>query len=171
MKRCKLCKELKVREVNGLAVSKFCSACKKIKDEEKKAKKKLTKTYQKARYKTLHRKAWKLISERIRRTGAVNGYNECYTCRKMFPWKECHCSHYIHGKLDFDERNLKNCCNYCNTYLSGNLGEYTLHLIEDYGLEWIKELKADKNKVYTIEELETIIEYEKEKLKILDLWE
>lgn len=193
MKQCRACKEFNVRERNGIAVSKWCTACRKAIDAEKKEKlkaKKLklkelktqkalakkerklkTKKHLKSKLKALKAKAWKLISERVRRTGSVNGYNECYTCRKILPWKESHCAHYIHGKLDFDDRNLKNCCSYCNTYLSGNLGEYTLRLIEDYGIEFVHKLKEDKNKVYTIEDLEAVIEYEKEQLKMLDLFD
>jgi hypothetical protein len=39
MKKCKLCGELKVREQGGIAVSKWCTPCKKTKDQEKKLKK------------------------------------------------------------------------------------------------------------------------------------
>lgn len=45
MKQCKCCREVNVREFNGIAVSKFCASCRKEKEIIKKAKKKLTKGY------------------------------------------------------------------------------------------------------------------------------
>lgn len=159
-KLCKRCNENQLFYRNGLPISKFCSPCKKEVELEKKEKKKSTKTYQKSRYKTLKAKAWKLISEYVRKQGAdFNGFVSCYTCGIQKHWKELHCSHYIHNKLDFDLRNLKPCCQKCNTYLSGNLGEYTLRLVRENGLEWVEQLKSDANLItYNNDHLETIIQ-------------
>lgn len=44
MKKCKLCGELNVRVRNGIAVSKWCTSCKKQVEQEKKDKAKLRKT-------------------------------------------------------------------------------------------------------------------------------
>jgi hypothetical protein len=166
MKKCKLCKELKVREFNGIGVSKFCVPCRKIKEQEKKDKKKLTKTYQKAKYKTLHKKAWILISAYVRQQGADSeGFNHCYTCGNRFHYKEMHCSHFHHNKLDFDLRNLKACCVKCNTYMSGNLAIYATKLARELGVEGLEELKLDSNTIsYTNEDLEVIIEQYKERV-------
>jgi hypothetical protein len=160
MKRCKLCKELKVREVNGIAISKFCSSCKKVKELEKKAKHKLTKTCQKKEFKKLHRKAWKKISEYVRKQEANEfGMTPCYTCGGRFHYAALHCGHYLHNKLDFDLRNLKPQCPQCNLYLSGNLAVYGLRLAKENSVEWLEQLHLDANTTtYTIEDLERIIE-------------
>lgn len=93
---------------------------------------------------TLEQRAWKVFSEYIRRRGADwRGNTTCFTCRRQYPWKEMHAAHRWHNKLDFDERNIKPCCNRCNNYLHGNLGAYERHLIEDYGMEWAKQLEQD----------------------------
>jgi len=76
----------------------------------------------------------------------------------MFPWKELHCGHYQHGKLDFDERNLKPQCTLCNTFHSGRLDEYTLRLISENGKEWVEQLRNDASKHpgYTLDEMKQI---------------
>lgn len=182
MKRCKLCKELKVREVNGIAVSKFCSACKKVKElelreknnakkeklkEEKlaKAQRKLerklaTKKYQKSKFKSLHKKAWGLISKYVRQQGADEfGFNYCYTCGLKEQYKVLQCGHFFHGKLDFDLRNLKPQCAACNMYKSGDLANYAVKLAKELGVEGMEKLRLDANTTtYTIEDLEKIIE-------------
>lgn len=181
MKRCKLCKELKVREINGLAVSKFCSSCKKVKElelreknkankeklkEEKlaKAQRKLerklsTKKYQKSKFKSLHKKAWGLISKYVRQIGADEfGFNTCYTCGLKEEYKILQCGHFFHGKLDFDLRNLKPQCAACNMYKSGDLANYAVKLVKELGVEGMEQLRLDANTTsYTIEDLERII--------------
>ena len=110
--------------------------------------------------KTLHKKAWGLYSIYRRSSEAdFQGYVECYTCLKKIPWQEAHLGHFLHGKLDFDTRNTKIQCCGCNTFKDGNLGEYAQRLIEENGLEWLKQLKKDavKGNDYSIEELEDII--------------
>jgi len=167
MKRCKTCKQLNVRERNGIATSKYCSPCKKAKELEKKAKHKETKTYQKKRFKTLHAKAWKLISLYVRQLGVDEyGYNRCYTCDGEFHYRELHCSHYHHNKLDFDLRNLRPCCPKCNTYMSGNLAIYGTKLARELGVEGLEQLRLDANTTtYTTEDLENIIkQYAKENI-------
>ena len=97
------------------------------------------------------------MSEVVRREGSNdNGFQRCYSCQKMFPWKELQAGHRWHDKLDFDFDNIKPQCVKCNKYLHGNLGEYERHLIEEYGLEFAQELKkkADRYILYTYKELE-----------------
>lgn len=135
----------------------------KAKKLEKLARKKLrkesSKKFQKTEQKKWHAKCWKLMSERVRtKTADWKGMVECYTCYRSFLYKEMHCGHYQHGKLDFDSRNLKPQCTACNTYHGGRLDEYTLHLIKDYGLEWVQQLKIDaaRHPGYKLEELKEI---------------
>lgn len=121
---------------------------------------------------SLMKKAWKLMSELVRR-GASDwrGYAECYTCRQVKQWKELDCGHYIHNKLDFDQRNLKPQCTYCNKYISGNLGKYAERLIEENGEKWLRQLRKDadlKGNNYKMQELRDIIEELKVKLSKLE---
>ena len=120
--------------------------------------------------KSLKKKAWKLVSEFVRRRSANwKGEVSCFTCGAIKNWKETHCGHWKHGKLDYDTRNLKPQCKKCNVYLHGNLDRYTLRLIEENNIEWIKRLEQDANQVkkYTIKELEEIIERYTKWLKAL----
>lgn len=114
-------------------------------------------------------KTWKLMSEWVRRSGADwRGMNICYTCGMFHPWKELHAGHYQHGKLDFDERNLKPQCAACNTYHGGRLDEYTLRLIRENGLEWVERLKRDaaQHGGYSLNEIKIIHAELKDKLEL-----
>jgi hypothetical protein len=180
--KCKSCREPKIRLRNGIKTHSLCTECRKIKElelreknkankeklkEEKlsKAQRKLerklsTKKYQKSKFKSLHKKAWGLISKYVRQQGADEfGMNECYTCSERKHWKEMHCSHYFHNKLDFDLRNLKACCEQCNFWKSGHLAPYGVRLAKELGVEGMEKLRLDANTTtYTIEDLEKIIQ-------------
>lgn len=176
MKKCKLCKELNVREFNGIAISKYCVACRKAKAQEKKEKHLKTKGAQESLRKKLHKKAWGLISEFVRKSAAklTNSSRDvlrCYTCGKLVYWKKAHCSHFHHNRLDFDLRNLKACCAGCNTYKHGNLAIYASKLVMELTMDGMGKLYLDANikgNNYSIEELENIIEVYKQKLKELE---
>lgn len=106
--------------------------------------------------KSLHKKLWDLQSKEIRSKAAdFSGYAECYTCRRKYQWKEMDVGHRFHNKLDFDKRNLKPQCVRCNKWLHGASGEYTARLIEDFGMEWYKQLERDahQHKGYSLKEL------------------
>lgn len=125
----------------------------------KKERKLKTKGYQKSELKKWHAKCWTLMSKWIRSKDAnFQGYARCYTCKKLFQWQELHCGHWKHGKLDFDERNLRSQCNFCNTYKGGMLDVYTLNLVKENGLEWVEKLKSDaaQHPGYKLEELKQI---------------
>lgn len=141
------------------------------KREENKAKrlarKQASKKFQQSQLKTWRAKTWKVMSEWVRRSGADwRGYVACYTCGIQLHYKLCHASHFIHGKLDFDERNLKSCCVQCNLYLSGNLGHYAVRLIEENGIEWVHKLQADaaQHPGYQLDELKLIFSSLSERL-------
>jgi len=88
--------------------------------------------------------------------------NPCISCRNPVP-KKVNAGHYIaSGKskfLTFHEDNVHLQCEYCNTYLHGNLLDYRINLIEKIGLERVKYLEDNRNKTkkYTREELKEII--------------
>ena len=119
--------------------------------------------------KTLHKKAWALMSKYVRISSADwKGNVKCYSCGTTLNWKQANAGHRYHGKLDFDFRNIKVQCVSCNLYNSGNLGEYEKHIIRDHGIEWSDRLCRDaheKMNNYSIKELEDIIEYLKKLLK------
>lgn len=122
--------------------------------------------------KIVHDRVWKLMSKYIRTKNADEfGMVECYTCGKMYHWKELQAGHYKHDRLDFDERNLKPQCIRCNNYLSGRLDVYTENLIRDYGIDWWKQLVFDANnhKGYSLEEMLEIEKDLKEKLSKINL--
>ncbi len=103
----------------------------------------------------------------VRTKGADwRGYNKCYTCsivKHYLETKELQCGHYWHGRLDFDERNLRPQCSRCNKWLSGNLDNYTMNLIEEIGLDAVKQLRKDAHQHpgYTrLELLEIISKYQ-----------
>jgi hypothetical protein len=86
----------------------------------------------------------------------------CYTCGKIDDWKNMHCGHFKHGKLDFDFRNQHCQCPKCNTYESGKLDVYGIKLVREHGLGWVNQLEKDawaKGNDYSIEELREIIRY------------
>lgn len=115
----------------------------------------------------LRNKAWALMSEWIRRRWSdKDGNVVCITCGKKIHWKKAHASHYKHGRLDFDEININPSCSKCNVFLHGNLGNYTIFLVEKYGLDVVNDLCRRANVVhkYSRQELEDIIKDLKEKI-------
>lgn len=161
-----------------LIKSKRCISCQRAKkklEREKSLMKKLERKEKKLRTikgrKQLKKKAEALLHLYIRRRAMdFSGMIECYTCRHRFPLEKIHAGHYRHGKLDLDERNLHPQCVGDNTYKGGLLNKYTLHLIEDYGIEWVKQLDQDAdrdNGQYSYEFLQATIEKYTNLLKTL----
>lgn len=117
--------------------------------------------------KILKDKAWTIFSVYIR----LRDRATCFTCDKRiwdedigeFTIKGFNAGHYIHNVLDFDEMNINCQCIRCNHHLSGNLGEYSLRLIEKYGLEAVNQLRlrgknALRGEILSTEEYQTIID-------------
>lgn len=96
----------------------------------------------KSSIKGLKGKIWKVFSEYVRRRDK----GICFTCGVKKDWKEMHASHLFHNKLDFHPRNIHACCPRCNTFLHGNLGEYTARFIKKYGLDQYDELKKSQTR-------------------------
>ena len=114
-------------------------------------------------YKGLRKKAWELQSRAIRKEEKYR----CCTCWKIYSKDETQLGHFIHGdSMDFVRDNLHCQCVKCNHFLSGNLINYTMFMLEKYGKEKVDELRKLKwmPHRYTIKELEAIIKmYEKPK--------
>ena len=85
--------------------------------------------------------------------------------------RQMHCGHFKsvggNGNLRFNEDNCHKQCSICNNHLSGNIGEYTKNLILKIGQERVDALDIKTTKVYTVEELQEIIEKYKSKVKEL----
>jgi hypothetical protein len=72
-------------------------------------------------------------------------------------------------ELRFNEDNVHRQCEHCNSYLSGNLINYRINLIERIGLDKVEFLERkdhDPNKL-TIEEIKAITKKYREKLRKL----
>lgn len=95
----------------------------------------------------------------------------CISCKKE-P-KKINAGHYYssggHKNLTFNECNVWLQCEYCNTYLHGNLIEYRKNLIKKIGkikVDWLDE-NAHVTRKFTRDELKEIAEKYKEKTKEL----
>ena len=114
-KTCKLCDKERYANTSWCAFHyqqrELEKKLKKKEREEKKAIDKVKKKTEKDLKKLIHKRVWKLMSEYIRSKDADQyGFNYCYTCGAKKHWREFHCGHYKHDRLDFDERNLKQQC-------------------------------------------------------------
>ena len=119
--------------------------------------------------------AWSLFSEWTRRKWAdANGFITCISCGAKVHWKEANASHWRHGhsvKSFMMEENVNPSCVKCNLYLSGNLGEYTLWMLNKYGENTINAIRAAGREIYnpSRQELENLIIEYKTKLESLNV--
>lgn len=88
----------------------------------------------------------------------------CFTCGVRRDWKESHAGHFIpkgsYSDTEFDPINIHNQCPKCNTFLGGNLTEYTIRMIDQYGREKVDDLRRRGRivKKWKKEELKELIE-------------
>jgi hypothetical protein len=98
--------------------------------------------------------------------------NVCISCSK--PALKENAGHFYnannHWNVRFNELNVHLQCEYCNTYLHGNLIEYRENLITKIGFYKFSVLKheSDKTRKFSIDELKEIISIYKAKVKILE---
>lgn len=116
---------------------------------------------------SLKKKAWKLLSEVIRRSSAdKNGYAMCYTCGTSGHWKSFDAGHAIpgrHGAVLFDTDIIRLQCKTCNIWKRGNYPVFTLKLINEHSAEWFEKKLADSHKIVKLtasDIREKITEYE-----------
>ena len=94
----------------------------------------------------------------------------CISCNKPV-LKKANASHYYssggHKNVTFDPDNVHKSCEFCNTFLHGNLIPYRTNLIERIGLKRYEALesKANITKKFTREELRELITEYKQKTK------
>ena len=124
---------------------------------------------------SLKKKAWKLVSEYVRRRDAdEGGFCGCYTCGAPIHWKyEGQAGHAIPGRnnavlLDADICRLQ--CRRCNVFMGGRYEIFAAKLIRENGLEWFEEKLAGARQAVKLDRasLEAIIESYKAKLEELD---
>ena len=110
---------------------------------------------------SLRRKLDQLFSKWIRgRDAAPNGIGRCYTCNR---YSHLEASHFIprqHAATRWDERNVHGACAYCNRWQHGNLAEYYVRLVRQYGQATVDELMRLKRQPahFTRSDLEALIE-------------
>jgi len=88
----------------------------------------------------LKKEADKVFSKWIRKRDS-----KCYTC---VSGKAEQCGHYISRSylyLRYDERNCHGQCISCNVFKKGNLTNYAVRLVNEYGVELLKEFERVKH--------------------------
>ena len=114
----------------------------------------------------------KLTSEYVRRSYANSrGYAPCYTCGRMFFWKELDCGHLIkrsHYATRWDLENLRPQCQICNRLLGGNYKIYTEKMKKELGQERYDALWRKSRQTYKFYDLDDRILEMTHKLEFLD---
>lgn len=122
---------------------------------------------------SLKKKAWKLMSEFIRRRDADwKGEVQCVTCGLVKHWKQLQAGHFIPGRRNsilFDERNIHAQCYGCNVMKQGNTVKYFRFMQRTYGDTVIEELEHLNtiDKQFQPKELEELIQDLKQKINEL----
>lgn len=96
----------------------------------------------------------------------------CISCDKGLNWHgQWHAGHFKTTKarpdIRFNEDNCHKQCSVCNNFLSGNIDEYRPRLLDKIGTERLLALTLNKVKRYECEELKSIEQLYKRKLKDL----
>lgn len=102
--------------------------------------------------------------------GTVGGC--CYTCGKYHDFVDLDAGHFQQGShlaTYFEEDNVHAQCTYCNRYNHGNLINYTLRMIKEYGQERVDDLIRQNHTVRKFKTWEFDEITEKYKQKIADL--
>jgi hypothetical protein len=119
----------------------------------------------------LKQKAWKLVSEYVRRKDADEGGTAaCYTCGVLAHWKDLHAGHAIPGRHNavlFDVDIIRPQCPRDNLFLGGRYEIFAAKLIRENGLEWFEKKLSDARKVtkFSRADIEDLIALYKQKLE------
>ena len=104
----------------------------------------------------------------IRQRDSKEGYFICISCNEEKPISQMHAGHFYSAgqfsNVRHDEDNVNGQCNYCNTFLHGNLLNYREGLLKKIGPERFKVLEIRKhnfNKMGKFEVELLISEYKK----------
>jgi hypothetical protein len=125
---------------------------------------------------SLKKKAWKLLSELVRRNknGAhvPDGWNVCYTCDAAKPWQELQAGHAIPGRTGavlLDEEILRPQDAKCNIWGRGMHHVFAAKLIKENGMDWWEQKLSTSRQIkkWSRDELEQKIESYKARLQAL----
>ena len=176
--KCKNCRDKFIPKVFNI---KYCDKelCRSvmIKEALKKSKAKKVKEWNKE--KKVRKEALKTLSEYKKELQVIfnkfirlrdKGLN-CISCNK--PAKKENAGHYrsVGGnpELRFEELNNNLQCEYCNTYLHGNLIDYRINLIKKIGIKKVEWLEGKHDpKHYTIEQIKGLKVMYRLKIKQLE---
>lgn len=121
--------------------------------------------------KSLKNKAWKLLSEWVRRRDAdAGGTTYCFTCSKPIHWKyEAQAGHAIPGRHNavlLDAEIIRPQCQRCNVWSGGMYHVFATKLIKENGMSWWDRKLIDARRAvkFAREDLEKLIEQYKAKL-------
>jgi len=117
-----------------------------------------------------------VFSEYIRlRNADKNGNVTCFTCGKVEHWKgkgmqAGHFQSRKHYATRWDETNVQVQCSGCNVFKYGEQYKFALNLDKHFGDGTAEELfiKAKEIVKFSTKELETLITYYKDQVKLLD---
>lgn len=116
---------------------------------------------------------WGWFSKYIRlKYSDSQGLVKCCTCDTVDHWKKMDAGHFVHRdrkSVKFSELNVHPQCSRCNTYLKGNEYIHGRYIDIKYGAGTADKLILEGKKIYKFSriELANLIEYYKEKAKIL----
>lgn len=99
----------------------------------------------------LREEAAVLLQKLVRMKAAdENGLAECVTCGKRQHYKEMDGGHFISRKwtaTKLVEENVHPQCKGCNQYASGRHDDYSLYMVDTYGIEMVRELNDKKREL------------------------
>lgn len=117
----------------------------------------------------LKKKIWKEFSIHVRSSAAdEQGVVQCVTCPARHVWNsgQIQAGHWIHNRLDFDERNVHPQCVPCNYHWNTKVSiSYSIFMAKTYGIEVMEELQLLANTQgnrYPRAELERLLNHYKE---------
>ena len=92
-----------------------------------------------------------LLQKLVRMKAAdENGLASCVTCGKRQHYKEMDGGHFISRKwtaTKLVEENIHPQCKGCNRYGSGRHDDYSLYMVDTYGIEMVRELNDKKREL------------------------
>jgi hypothetical protein len=99
----------------------------------------------------LREEAAVLLQKLVRMKAAdENGLASCVTCGKRQHYKEMDGGHFISRKwtaTKLVEENIHPQCKGCNQYASGRHDDYSLYMVDTYGIEMVRELSDKKREL------------------------
>lgn len=126
----------------------------------------------------LKKDIWPLFSKYIRlrdclQTTGCASFGLCITCGKRYHFKLLQAGHFIAGRHNanlFSEKGTHAQCYNCNINLRGNTLAYRRKIIEMYGNGYDEVLEKESQQIrkFSIQELEALVEYYREKIKLLE---